>query len=72
MGRPCLTARGASTRRICFQDAVHAKQPDALVYINGGDGTSESTAFDAAYDKAVLPDVYSFDFCECTNALRTV
>ena len=55
-----------------IQDAVHAKQPDALVYINGGDGTSESTAFDAAYDKAVLPDVYSFDFCECTNALRTV
>lgn len=45
-----------------IQDAVHSKQPEALVYINGGDGSSESTAFDAAYDKAVLPDVYSFDF----------
>ena len=44
------------------QDAVHAKQPNALVYINGGDGSSESTTFDAAYDKAVQPDVYSFDF----------
>ena len=32
------------------------------MFINGGDGTSESTEFDAVYDKAVLPDVYSFDF----------
>jgi hypothetical protein len=23
-----------------IQDAVHAKQPNALVYINGGDGSS--------------------------------
>ena len=45
-----------------IQDAVHAKQPNALVYINGGDGSSESTTFDAAFDKAVQPDVYSFDF----------
>ena len=32
------------------------------MYINGGDGASESTSFDASYDKAVKPDVYSFDF----------
>ena len=44
------------------QDAVHTKQSNALVYINAGDGTSESTQFDVAYDKVVQPDVYSFDF----------
>ena len=41
-------------------DGVHAKQPDALVYVNAGDGAANSKAFDEAYLDEVQPDVMSF------------
>ena len=43
-------------------DAIHAQHPDALVYVNGGDGSgSGMAAFDDKYLEIAQPDVMSFD-----------